>query len=105
MIAWIFEGLWKWIRRLIERIARVFVRSGGGGTIPDDKCCYLARKDRECNWTVTKSNFTCPPGHNRQWWYCCEGTQQIACGECTPQQTCWSGPWECSIWWTTGQSC
>ena len=92
------------IRRIIERLRDWFIR-GGGGTIPDDKCCYLARTDKECMWVGSKANFSCPPGHTRQWWYCCEGTQQLACGECTPASTCWSGPWECSIWWNTGQSC
>lgn len=98
LIAW-----WRhWIRKILEWLAG---QSGGGGTIPDDKCCVLARKDKECQWVGSKSNFTCPQGYYRQWWYCCEGTQQIACAECTPQNTCWSGPWECSIWWYTGQSC
>ena len=98
--------MWNWIQRLIRRILEwIRANSGGGGTIPDDKCCYLARKDKECNWIGNKSLYSCPPGYNRQWWYCCEGSQQIGCGECTPQNTCWSGPWECSIWWYTGQSC
>jgi hypothetical protein len=86
----------EWIRRF----------SGGGGTIADDKCCHLARLDRECQWVGSKSSFTCPPGYYRQWWYCCEGTQQLACGECTTNQsTCWSGSFECSIWWQTSLSC
>lgn len=97
-----FRNFWRW---LLELIRRLLGQSGGGGTIPDDKCCGLARLDRECQWVGSKSSFTCPPGHTRQWWYCCEGTQQIACGECTPQSTCWAGPWECSIWWYTNQSC
>ena len=98
--------MWNWIQRLIRRILEwIRANSGGGGTIPDDKCCYLARKDKECNWIGNKSLYSCPQGYNRQWWYCCEGSQQIGCGECTPQNTCWSGPWECSIWWYTGQSC
>lgn len=99
----------RWWRAVIARIRRCLdriFRSGGGGTIPDDKCCHLARTDNECSWVLTKSNFTCPEGHYRQWWYCCEGTQQIACGECTlDPNSCWAGPWECSIWWYTGQSC
>jgi hypothetical protein len=93
-----------WLRWLLEWLAGK--KSGGGGTIPEDYCCYLARKDNECHWVGSKSNFTCPQGYYRQWWYCCEGTQQIACAECTQSQsTCWSGDWECSIWWSTGQSC
>jgi hypothetical protein len=82
---------------------------GGGGTIPDDKCCGLARLDKECYWVDSKSNFSCPPGYHREWWYCCEGTQQIACGECTTTPgTCWPRPgthYDCSVWWYTGQSC
>jgi len=105
---WEWIGGWwrriiRWIQALIERF---FPRSGGGGTIPDDKCCVLARLDNECSWVGSKSNFTCPQGYYRQWWYCCEGTQQIACAECTTSQnTCWSGSFACSIWWYTGQSC
>jgi hypothetical protein len=100
--------IWKWIYRkwrwLIELILRI--RHGGGGTIADDKCCHLARLDKECKWLGSKANFSCPAGWYRTWWYCCEGTQQIGCGECTPQaETCWTGPWECSIWWYTGATC
>lgn len=100
----IWKWIYKWWRRLIEIILRI--PRGGGGTISDDKCCHLARLDKECAWVVSKSNYSCPSGYHRTWWYCCEGTQQIGCGECTPQQnTCWSGPWECSIWWHTSAAC
>lgn len=93
----------KWIQWLLDWLAR---NSGGGGSISDDKCCHLARLDRECNWFGSKQNFTCPEGYHRHWWYCCEGSQQIACGECTQStSSCWQGPWECSIWWYTGQAC
>lgn len=99
----VIEALLRWIRRILDLL---FGERGGGGTIPDDKCCHLARRDRECQWIGSKANFTCPPNYHRTWWYCCEGTQQIACGECGANpSTCWSGPWECSIWWQTGQSC
>jgi hypothetical protein len=102
-----FRWLFDWWRRLLEWIREWFAsHSGGGGTIADDKCCGLARLDHECQWIGSKSKYTCPSGYYRQWWYCCEGTQQIACGECTPSpSTCWSGPWECSIWWYTGATC
>ena len=97
------------IRRLIERLRRILViliGGGGGGTIPDDKCCGLARLDNECHWVGSKSEYTCPSGYYRHWWYCCEGTQQLACAECTGNQsTCWSGPFQCSIWWYTGGTC
>jgi hypothetical protein len=106
------EGVMSFWRRIVVRIARWWrhlierIFGGGGGTIPDDKCCSLARLDNECSWVISKANFTCPEGYFRQWWYCCEGTQMVACGECTKSETsCWGGPWECSIWWYTGQSC
>ncbi|MGH8435636.1 MAG: hypothetical protein ACRERX_14430 [Pseudomonas sp.] len=97
----------QWIRELIAIILEWFRNfSGGGGTIPDDKCCVLARRDKECQWVGSKSNFSCAQGFHRQWWYCCEGTQQIACAECTSSpSTCWSGSFDCSIWWYTGQTC
>ena len=79
--------------------------SGGGGVIVDDKCCFLARPDNECRYQGDKSNYTCPDGFQKTWWFCCEGTQQIGCGECSSGPTCWQGPWECSIFWYTGQTC
>jgi len=92
------------IRIILEWLARF--NTGGGGTIPDDKCCYLARKDNECNWVGSKSNYTCPDGYYKTMWTCCEGTQLVSCGECSENETsCWNGPWECSIWWYTGASC
>jgi hypothetical protein len=112
---WIFDRLWKalrwllfwwWWKRILEWILDWLRNRGGGGTIPDDKCCVLARPDNECYWIGSKSNFSCPSGYYRQWWYCCEGSQQIACAECTTNpNTCWSGTFACSIWWYTGQTC
>ena len=102
-----FRWFWDWWRRLIQAILDWFARnSGGGGTISDDKCCSLARKDNECNWVGSKANFTCPEGYHKTLWYCCEGSQQIACGECGANaDSCWYGPWECSIFWSTGAAC
>jgi hypothetical protein len=99
----IFRWLLDVIRALLEWLFR---HSGGGGTIPDDKCCFLAT-NVECQWVGSKSDFTCPPGYHRHWWYCCEGTQQIACAECTNlPDSCWVGDqFVCSIWWYTGRSC
>lgn len=106
ILDWLARGrlaVFDWLQHILAKISGP---RGGGGTIPDDKCCHLARTDNECNWVGSKSQFTCPEGLYRQWWYCCEGTQQIACGECTESpNTCWSGPFECSIWWETGQKC
>jgi len=102
-----FDWFFSWWRRFIEWLLWwIRSHSGGGGTIPDDKCCFLARTDNECRWLGSKSNYSCPAGYYRQWWYCCEGTQQIACGECTQNpSTCWSGGWQCSIWWYSGATC
>jgi hypothetical protein len=100
-------SLWNWIRELIRRILE-WIRGlfGGGGPIEEDYCCYLARRDNECRYFGSKSNFTCPEGYHRQWWHCCEGTRLLGCGECTTSTTtCWSGSFECSIWWQTSQSC
>jgi hypothetical protein len=94
-----------WIRKLLDWLHSLF--RGGGGPIPDDKCCGLARLDNECIYYFgDKSSFVCPEGHHRQWWFCCEGTRQLGCGECTPsEESCFAGPWECSIWWETAQPC
>ena len=98
---WLFEI----VRRILAWIVGIF-RGGGGGQIPDDKCCHLARPDKECNWSLAKSNYSCPQGFYKQSWYCCEGTQQVGCGECTTNQdTCWSGDFACSIWWYSGKQC
>jgi hypothetical protein len=103
LISRILEWWRNWIRWLIDWIRS---HSGGGGTIEDDKCCGLARRDNECNYFGDKSNFSCPEGFNRQWWHCCEGTTIIGCGECTRYATsCWNGPYTCSIWWWTTQKC
>jgi hypothetical protein len=70
--------------------------------IPDDKCCFLARPDKECAFVGgDKSKYTCPPGFVKQHWTCLEGTRQIGCGECaqSPSTSCWAGPFDCSIWW------
>ena len=73
---------------------------------PIPACCVLALPDTECQYQGDKSNYACPSGFYRQWWFCCEGTRQAACGECTESSsTCWAGPFQCSIWWWTGQSC
>ena len=73
---------------------------------PIPACCHLALPNTECSYSGAKSNYTCPTGYYRQWWFCCEGTRQVGCGECTKStSTCWSGPFVCSIWWWSGQSC
>jgi hypothetical protein len=94
-------AIWDFLRRLLEWLRSHF--AGGGGTIPDDRCCVLARKDNECVYYFgDKSNYVCKEGYYRQWWYCLEGTQRFGCGECTQNaETCWQGDWECSIFWET----
>lgn len=73
--------------------------------IPDDKCCNLARPDRECQYTGDKSNYTCPEGFQKTFWPCCEGTRLIGCGECSSGPSCFDDPWDCSIWWWMDISC
>ena len=99
--------LFDWIRQIIRWLIQWLAEhSGGGGTIADDKCCHLARKDNECHWIGTKSGYSCPQGYYKHWWYCCEGTKQLGCGECTSNpNSCWSGSFQCSIFWETGSSC
>lgn len=107
----------------IPRIPRSFLDildwwdlpSGGGDPIPDDKCCGLARKDKECNWVLMKSNFSCPDGYYRHHWHCCHGEQQISCGECVrdinedgdpvDSNGCAGDEYACSIWFYTGRAC
>jgi hypothetical protein len=43
--------------------------------------------------------YTCPPGFQQEYWTCVEGTRVAACAECAAGDNCWSGPWQCSIWW------
>ena len=63
-------------------------------------CCDLYYSDKECDYSGDKSNYSCPEGWYRQWWFCTEGSRTAGCGECTRSETtCWSGPFECSIWW------
>lgn len=89
-----------------ERQDEYVERRPQDGAVVDDKCCHLALPNTECHYSGDKSNYTCPSGWYRQWWFCCEGTRQVGCGECTRSTTtCWSGPFICSIWWWTGRSC
>ena len=98
--------MWDWIRQIVEAIRAliraimaIFSRHGGGGPVGDYRCCHLAT-NTECNWTIVKSNYTCPEGFHRTFWYCMDGTQKIGCGECSQSATsCWQGPWQCSIFW------
>jgi hypothetical protein len=63
-------------------------------------CCDLANPNGPfCPHSGPKYDYTCPPGYQKMWWYCCYGTKVLGCGECTKANTCWIGPWPCSIWW------
>jgi hypothetical protein len=106
-----FRRLLEWIRDLIRWIIELIRRLFG---MDDDKppltdvpgCCNLRYPTGPwCEYSGSRSNFTCPPGFQRSWWFCCEGTRQVACAECSTGASCWSGPWNCSMWWFTGQSC
>jgi hypothetical protein len=68
-------------------------------------CCNLAHPDKECPYSGDKSNYTCKDGFQKTWWFCCEGGLLVGCGECSSGPTCWQGPWDCSIWWWTGDMC
>ena len=73
----------------------------GGGTIGDMKCCGLARPDNECCYPQngSKALFKCKAGFQKTWWFCLVGRQAYGCGECSTGNTCYMGPWECSILW------
>jgi hypothetical protein len=78
----------------------------GGMPQPIPRCCSLALPHTPCSFPSGQpQNFTCPPGYNRQWWNCCEGTRLVACAECAKGSACWEGPFACSIWWPTTASC
>ena len=95
------------IRRILDWLRDLFPVGGGGGPVENiPGCCGLAVPQKECNWSGSKDQFTCPPGFHPTFWTCCEGTQFVACGECsTSEHSCFGGPWECSIWWPTNQPC
>jgi hypothetical protein len=93
------EAHWDLIRRLIDWLRSI--SKSGGGAIPDDRCCGLARLDNECIYSLgDKSTFTCPEGYYKHWWYCLEGTRTFACGECNEgRNDCFEPDWACSIFW------
>jgi len=73
----------------------------GGGTISDQKCCGLARRDKECCYPDNRSKalYRCAPGFQKTWWFCMVGREAYGCGECSSGNTCYIGPWDCSIMW------
>jgi hypothetical protein len=69
---------------------------------PQPACCGVALPNGPyCDYSGSDpSTFTCPPGYNRQWWFCpTQPPPYGACAECTPATTCWQGPFNCSTWW------
>src|SRR5262245_62286736 len=77
-----------------------------------DRCCLLVYKDRECSYTKSKSEYTCPEGYTKFCWMCCEGSTKIGCGECIKQAdsptSCWDASKDntsCSIWWICAADC
>jgi hypothetical protein len=81
-------------------------RTRGGMPQPIPECCYLTHPHKPCDFPAGRpQDFTCPPGFNPNWHYCCEGTRVVACGECTGSDNSWAGPFVCSIWWETQMSC
>lgn len=71
----------------------------GGGRIPNQFCCGVARLDNECCYPTggQKFDYICPPGFKKTMWFCLTGGIVYGCGECSQGNNCYSGPWECSI--------
>lgn len=69
-------------------------------------CCCLANyPGNQCPAPPDQPyDYTCPPNHQKMWWYCTQGTTTYGCGECVPMTStnCWTGPWPCSKWWKVG---
>jgi hypothetical protein len=81
-------------------------RGGPGMPQPIPQCCALTHPHKPCEFPAGRpQDFTCPPGFNPNWHFCCEGTRVMACGECTGSDNSWQGPFICSIWWETQSSC
>ena len=71
----------------------------GGGRIPSQICCFVARLDNECCYPTggSKADYICKPGYQKTIWFCTSGTSVYGCGECSQGNSCGAGPWECSI--------
>jgi hypothetical protein len=72
-------------------------------------CCNLANPNGPwCAYSGNRWDYTCPPGYQKMWWYCCYGTSTLGCGECSSMTAtnCWTPPWPCSMWWSVpGAKC
>lgn len=73
----------------------------GGGNVGDMQCCGLAVPNNECCYPTggSKALYQCPAGYQKTWWFCMVGSKAYGCGECSTGNTCYYGPWQCSIWW------
>lgn len=71
----------------------------GGGQIPSQICCAVARLDNECCYPTggNKADYICKPGYQKTMWFCTSGSTVYGCGECSRGNSCGAGPWECSI--------
>lgn len=70
-------------------------------------CCSLASNKKcsaSCSGCSSCSNYHCPSGYHKEYWWCTAGNRIIGCGECVPtsSSTCGQGPFACSIWWDDG---
>lgn len=73
--------------------------------VPIPECCSLWYNINEdpskmCHYPDNNvPAYTCPDGFQPEYWTCVEGTRIAACAECAAGDSCWAGPWQCSIWW------
>jgi hypothetical protein len=72
---------------------------------PIPECCSLwyninVDPSKMCHYPDNNvPAYTCPSGFQQEYWTCVEGTRVAACAECAAGDSCWQGPWQCSIWW------
>jgi hypothetical protein len=82
--------------------AQADATTGKRPPFPMPECCVVYYPNGPfCDYPGTDpSQYTCPPGYYRQWWFCPTTNSYGACAECTQDQsTCWRGPFQCSTWW------
>jgi len=77
----------------------------GGGRIPSQICCGVARMDRECCYPTggKKQDWTCPNGFKKTIWFCTSGRSVYGCGECSQGSDCYTGRFDCSIIFEAGR--
>lgn len=89
----------------IAAVAELFMNASPASAGLPSPCCDLA-SNTQCGSSCSPgcsscSNYFCPGGYHQEIWYCTAGSRPIGCGECAPysSNSCFSGPWACSIWW------